>query len=181
MDGPSHPKDTILMRIRSSPLECFLAAAWNRHVYLAFIAFTSFSAEVLTVLLPSIPYGSTKTWQAYQVSHWLSVGILIVMLLALSWVTVRERHSRLPRSPVTIAGGLSYVCGSRFIVNLEEVETTAQCKTRTSSDIGLKERYLLDWLYDTSGVPRWIIDKERRDSGNTDVGKHIRPAVTEVV
>jgi hypothetical protein len=65
MDGPSHPRDTILMGVRSSPLECFFAAVRNRHAYLASIAFTSFCAEVLTILLPSIPFNNTETWQAY--------------------------------------------------------------------------------------------------------------------
>lgn len=69
LDGPSHPRATILMRFRSSPLQYFLAAVWNRHVYLASIAFTSFCAEVLTILLASIPYGNVEVWQAYQIFH----------------------------------------------------------------------------------------------------------------
>lgn len=90
----------------------------------------------------------------------MSVGIIIVMLLALCWVTARERRSRLPRSPVTIAGGLSYLCGSRFIMDIDESEAVAKCTSRASSDIELKERYMLNWVFDTSGAPRWIIDKE---------------------
>lgn len=160
MEGPSHPRDTILMRIRSSPLECFLAAVWNRHGYLTSIAFTSFCAELLTILLPSIPYGNTEVWQAYQISHWMSVGILVIMLLTLCWVAAREGRSRLPRSPVTIAGGLSYLCGSRFVMDLDRWEAADEYIVKVGSDIEHEERYLLDWLYDTSGVPRWIIDKE---------------------
>jgi hypothetical protein len=163
MDRPSHPRDTIFMRVRSSPLECFFAAVWDKHVYLATIAFSSFWAEVLTILLPSIPFNNTEIWQAFQLSLWMSVGILVIMLFALYRVTAREWHSRLPRSPVTIAGGLSYLCGSRFIMELDSPEVTAKYVSRASSDFKLKERYRLSWRYDTSRIPRWIIDREARD------------------
>jgi hypothetical protein len=180
MDGPSHPRDTILMRVRSSPLECFFAATRDRHAYLASIAFTSFCAEVLTILLPSIPFNNTEIWQAYQISHWMSMVILVIMCLALCWVTARERHSRLPRSPVTIAGGLSYLCGSQFIMDLDELEGTTRCTSRASNDIGLEERYQLNWLYDTSGVPRWLINKKARNR-SINGGEHVQHAVEQVV
>ena len=45
-------------------------------------------------------------------------------------------------------------------MDLDELEAVAKSGSRTSSDIEIKECYLLDWLFDTSGAPRWIIDKE---------------------
>jgi hypothetical protein len=160
MSGPSRPRETILMRIRSSPLECFLAAVWDRHVHLATIAFVSFCAEVLTILLPSIPYGNTEVWQAYQISHWMSLGIIIVMLLTLCWVTATERRSQLPRSPITTAGALSYLSGSRFVADLEVRERSTQNNSQASAHVASEERYLIDWLYDMHQSPRWIIEKE---------------------
>jgi hypothetical protein len=127
---------------------------------LATIAFVSFCAEVLTILLPSIPYGNTEVWQAYQISHWMSLGIIIVMLLTLCWVTATERRSQLPRSPITTAGALSYLSGSRFVADLEVRERSTQNNSQASAHVVFEERYLIDWLYDMHESPRWIIEKE---------------------
>jgi hypothetical protein len=110
----------------------------------------------------------------------MSVGILIIMLFALYRVTAREWHSRLPRSPITNAGGLSDLCGSRFIKELDGPEVTAKYVSRASNDIKLKERYRLSWMSDTSRISRWIIDREARNCSKK-VDKQVQCAVEEVI
>jgi hypothetical protein len=110
----------------------------------------------------------------------MSVGILIIMLFALYWVTAREWRSQLPRSPVAIAGSLSYLCGSRFIMELDGPEATSEYVSRASSNIKFKERYRLSWMYDTSRVPRWIIDRETRHCSK-NIGKEFQNAAEEVI
>jgi hypothetical protein len=104
---------------------------------------------------------------------------LVIMLLALYRDTAREWRSRLPRSPVVIASSLFYLCGSRFVMELDGPEATAEYVSRASSYIKLTERYRLKWLYDTSMVPRWIIDREVRTCSRR-VGKQAQHAVAEV-
>jgi hypothetical protein len=48
-------------------------------------------------------------------------------------------------------------------MELDSPEVTAKYVSRASSDFKLKERYRLSWRYDTSRIPRWIIDREARD------------------
>lgn len=87
-------------------------------------------------------------------------GIIIVMLLTLCWVTATERRSQLPRSPITTAGALSYLSGSRFVADLEVRERSTQNNSQASAHVVFEERSLIDWLYDMHESPRWIIEKE---------------------
>lgn len=48
----------------------------------------------------------------------MSSVIIVIMLLILCWITATEVRSRLPRSPITIAGALSYLPGSGFVADL---------------------------------------------------------------
>jgi hypothetical protein len=65
-------------------------------------------------------------------------------------------------------------------MDLDELEGTTRCTSRASNDIGLEERYQLNWLYDTSGVPRWLINKKARNR-SINGGEHVQHAVEQVV
>jgi alanyl-tRNA synthetase len=65
-------------------------------------------------------------------------------------------------------------------MDLDGLEVTTKYISGASGDIELEERYLLNWLYDTSGFPRWLINKKARDYSMT-VDKQVRNAVAQVV
>lgn len=79
------------------------------HYLLAFIAAIGLLSEVLCVTLSAIPFNPAKLWAAYDVSTWISVAVLGVMLVALVFIFFYQEPI-MPVKPDTMAGNLVYIC-----------------------------------------------------------------------
>ena len=112
--GKAPATETISVEASSTPITSLFSALRRKYIFHASVAFGAILAEVLTVLLPVIPFHSSTSYRAWKVSTYLSVAILFLMILTLISVFVRRKSPRLPRQPHTLAAVISYVFSSRM-------------------------------------------------------------------
>ncbi|KAF2446412.1 hypothetical protein P171DRAFT_259437 [Karstenula rhodostoma CBS 690.94] len=92
----------------------------SRHYTLALIAVIGLLSEVLCVTLSAIPFNPATLYTAYNVSTWVSVAILILMLLALLFVFFYQEPV-MPIKPDTVAGNLVYLCDGSLAEMLKDL------------------------------------------------------------
>jgi magnesium-transporting ATPase (P-type) len=90
------------------------------HYLLAFIAVIGILSQVLCVTLSSIAFNPAILYSAYNVCTWISVAILVVMLLALTFVFF-YREPIMPFKPDTVAGNLVYLCDGSLADMLKDL------------------------------------------------------------
>lgn len=64
---------------------------------------------MLCVTLSAVPFNPATLYTAYNVSTWISVAILVLMLIALIFVFFYQEPI-MPVKPDTVAGNLVYLC-----------------------------------------------------------------------
>jgi hypothetical protein len=76
---------------------------------LALIAVVALLSEVLCVTLSAIPFNPATLYTAFNVSTWISVASLTIMLGTLLFIFF-YREPVMPIKPDTVAGNLVYIC-----------------------------------------------------------------------
>ncbi|KAL5388975.1 hypothetical protein DPSP01_002680 [Paraphaeosphaeria sporulosa] len=102
-------RESILVSPPIHPVLGVHAFVSSGNYLLALIAAIGLLSEVLCVTLSAIPFNPATLWTAYNVSTWISVAILVLMLLALISVYF-YREPIMPVKPDTIAGNMVYLC-----------------------------------------------------------------------
>ena len=93
------------------PIIALHLAISSGHYILVPVAFASILSEVLTITLSTIPFSSANLWSAYVTSHWISIGIIGIMVCVLGLLFFYAKP-KLPLKPETVAGQLFYLSGS---------------------------------------------------------------------
>lgn len=100
-----------------------LSAAWTalrrRHWFLLLVSLTSVAAEFLPIFLSNIPYNMTQLYQVYVDCYYVSIAILSLMI-ALVIASFFLRWTKLPTSPLTVAGAMYYVVDSNLLTELAD-------------------------------------------------------------
>ena len=107
--GNASARESILLSPPLHPLLGLYSSLSAGHYLLALIAAIGLLPEILPVTLATIPYDPATLTAAYYVSHWISVCILSLMLLALVFIFF-YKEPVMPFRPDTVAGNLVYLC-----------------------------------------------------------------------
>ncbi|KAL8243665.1 hypothetical protein R6Q59_009923 [Mikania micrantha] len=144
----SHPSSaTLTSHVALSPYTSFPLSLSRGHFFLALVALTTVLADVLIIAVAGVPYGQAEIYAAAQVSTWLSVGILgLMVLVGVAAMVWRRGNHRLPRTPDTVVNIALYVCAGRV------VEEGGKNGVRVGSG------YWFGWGRGFDGRMRWLVD-----------------------
>jgi hypothetical protein len=123
--------------------------SFARHFYIFPAAFsaTAILADILVILAPVIPFAPARMRVEFLVSAFTCMGILALMLIAVTGYIFWRRRAMVPRTPDTLANVMSYLIGSREMCSME---------------LGEWRRKDLRYTYGKSkgidGFSRWTID-----------------------
>ncbi|KAF4333481.1 hypothetical protein FBEOM_12717 [Fusarium beomiforme] len=144
---PQVPTRSVLMTPATNPVSGFFVALRIRDPLLFFTAFTTLLAQFLPILLANVPYSLTQTSEAHEICSRLSIGILLIMVLAML-SSLLVKWPDLPVDPRSLAGALWYVADAPWVRGLEGV---AAMSARKRKDVvqGLGGR----WTYGPIHTP----------------------------
>jgi hypothetical protein len=162
---PFPARDTILVTSKSHPIVALTSAVFRLRPFLALIAFDTILAEILTVVLPSVPYKGESIFLAYSSSAVLAISIIAFMLASLVWVAVRAtRALALPRRPDTIAAVLLYLCGGKMVKDFQGLAVVEE-RLRDRVLVRMEKNYWLGKVVGGDGVERVGIDAKDETQG----------------
>lgn len=151
-----------MVEASSTPITSLLFALRRKHIFHASVAFAAILAEILTVILPVIPFQSSTSYIAWNVSAYLSVAILLFMLFTLISVFIRRKSPKIPRQPHTLAAVISYVSASRMSHEFHSRSVGVASALDPNLRKGRRYRFgKADWC-DAFGT--WVIDFDERES-----------------
>lgn len=108
---PAPAKSTVPAPRTLIPVSTLFATLRNGCFYNALLASTALLAEFLIIVLPSIPYASSKRTRVSEVSAYIALAILGFMLVVMVAVWLRKEVP-LPKDPNTLGAMAMYVAGS---------------------------------------------------------------------
>ncbi|KAL5329724.1 hypothetical protein ACEPPN_003239 [Leptodophora sp. 'Broadleaf-Isolate-01'] len=112
LHGSSHPNDSILVPIWTSPFTAIVPSLRRGHFFVALICFVSLLSEFLPICLANISFSPAITKKTYEVCNFISMGVLILMVGCILFLIGRPMRGRpLPRSPATVASVGVYLAG----------------------------------------------------------------------
>ncbi|KAF5266627.1 hypothetical protein FOXYS1_2530 [Fusarium oxysporum] len=104
-EDPQVPTRSVLMTPATNPVSGFFVALRIRDPLLFFTAFTTLLAQFLPILLANVPYSLTQTSEAHEICSRLSIGILLIMVVAML-SSLLVKWPDLPVDPRSLAGAL---------------------------------------------------------------------------
>lgn len=112
LHGSSHPNDSILVPIWTSPFAAIIPSLRRGHFFVALICFVSLLSEFLPICLANISFSPAITKKTYEVCNNITMGVLILMVGCILFLIGRPMRGRLlPRSPATVASVGVYLAG----------------------------------------------------------------------
>lgn len=157
LQGNARAEDSILFRSHANPFAGLAASLAHRHAFPAFVSFLAILCEPLTIALTNIPFQAGTTFEAYNVCTYISVGILSLMVIGITWSFWRGPVTGLPREPDTIASVMLYLCASRMRENFEGMATLSG-KERDDRVKKWRKNYRFGQVMGVDGVQRTGID-----------------------
>ncbi|KAI0439482.1 hypothetical protein F4803DRAFT_554013 [Xylaria telfairii] len=137
---PQSANRSILLAPPTNPFSGLQYAARTRRPYLVAVCLGSVFSEFLGIFLSNIPFQVTQTFLVYQISIWMSVGILSFMVI----IIVASFFIKWPYmivDPRSIAGAIYYISDSPM---LERFDGLSILKRKERDEIVMK----LDLLYE---------------------------------
>jgi hypothetical protein len=99
------------------------ASLLKGHFFAALVAITTLLADILTITLAGIPYSPNEIYPQLLICSYLSMCILSLMVIVLiGFLFWKWKLKEMPRMPDSLAGVISYLCGSCFLQDFEECE-----------------------------------------------------------
>lgn len=141
------PTRSVLMTPATNPVSGVFVALRIRDPLLFFTAFTTVLAQFLPILLANVPYNRTQTSDAHEICSRLSIGILLVMVVAML-SSLLVKWPDLPVDPSSLAGALWYVSDAPWVRGLEGVAAMSANKRKNAVQ-GLGGR----WTYGPIHTP----------------------------
>ena len=143
-----------------------LKAIFKGHYLLAWVTFVTLLVEVLTVVMGSLGFQLGEGFEfgeesktSAEISKWLAIGILVILILSDLLVLWYRRYSFLPRQPGTISSVLAFIHQSRMLMDFEgtEEKTTFERKQILKK---LGKHYGFGWYLGRDGKRHLGIDQE---------------------
>lgn len=128
-EDPQVPTRSVLVTPATNAVSGLLVALRIRDPLLFFTAFTTLLAQFLPILLANVPYSLTQTSEAHEYCSRLSIGILLVMVIAML-CSLLVKWPDLPVDPRSLAGALWYVADAPWVRGLEGVAAMSAKKRK---------------------------------------------------
>jgi len=158
--GHQSPEATILTDYpRDIPVVGELKALSRGDFYMAFVGFVGTLIEAFVVSIPGVPFEPSQTNQSFEVSTWLSVSVLTLVLFAVILVFFRRRSACMPRLPYSIATVVVYLYAARMLRNLVGLSMLST-KERNKKIAGMEQTYGFGWTTSVDGNIRVGVDEE---------------------
>ncbi|KAH7080464.1 hypothetical protein BKA63DRAFT_506495 [Paraphoma chrysanthemicola] len=102
--------ESVLIRTPGHPMTALFHAATWKNIFLASVTVMAVLSEVLVITLSGIPFSTATAYLAFEISVYISLGILSVMLVVLFgvlvWTTTRKYTRQSPDVPENISNVL---------------------------------------------------------------------------
>ncbi|KAF4990372.1 hypothetical protein FGRMN_8507 [Fusarium graminum] len=128
-EDPQVPTRSVLVTPATNAVSGLFVALRIRDPLLFFTAFTTLLAQFLPILLANVPYSLTQTSEAHDYCSRLSIGILVVMVIAML-CSLLVKWPDLPVDPRSLAGSLWYVADAPWVRDLEGVAAMSAKKRK---------------------------------------------------
>ncbi|KAM0204896.1 hypothetical protein ACHAQI_009712 [Fusarium lateritium] len=128
-EDPQLPTRSVLVTPATNAVSGLFVALRIRDPLLFFTAFTTLLAQFLPILLANVPYSLTQTSEAHEYCSRLSIGILLVMVIAML-CSLLVKWPDLPVDPRSLAGALWYVADAPWVRGLEGIAAMSANKRK---------------------------------------------------
>jgi hypothetical protein len=157
---PADPKSTILMRKSSLPISSIIPMLWRGHIIAGSIALVAVLADVLVIMIGSVPYSPGEVYYELLAASYTSMTVLGIMVIALVALMIWKRRAPdLPRRPDTVAAIVSYVSDSRMLDDFEGLEYLNDFEV-ADKVAALGKRYVYGKKPGSDGQYRSMVDEE---------------------
>ncbi|KAJ9610562.1 hypothetical protein H2200_005339 [Cladophialophora chaetospira] len=160
--GPTASTEALLANTASTMHTSFATALWRGHLFLALVSLVAILADVLIIAVVGVPFDYGQVQSAFQVSTWLSISILSLMILTslMTMLYWRWGNSRgMPREPNTLMNVMLYLCASQVREQLVPLSMESQ-KHRDQAVRSWHGRYWFRHALGVDGRSRWLIDRD---------------------
>jgi hypothetical protein len=110
------PEQSILLQSHGHPLIALFSRGTWRNWLTGVVTLMAFLSETLVIMLTAVPFTTATAYEAHQVSVYISITILGVMILTvpavLFWQT-RTKTREIPKMPECIADVLALIAGEQ--------------------------------------------------------------------
>ncbi|KAK3677954.1 hypothetical protein LTR78_002049 [Recurvomyces mirabilis] len=161
-NGPAPARSTLYFQSHLTPVFSTIYTVRHGYYVVASLTLMTLLAEGLSVVISGVPFAPAEVWQQLIISVGMSLAILALMLIVvLVLVVYRRSEIELPRHPDTLGVAMSYVCGSRFLDILGELDSPKASATVHAES--------LDKLYEfrkkvrIDGKTAWTMDECAED------------------
>jgi hypothetical protein len=116
-------------------------------------------ADILTITLAGIPYSPNEIYVELFICAYSSMGILSLMVLVLIvFLFWKWKLKEMPRKPDSLAGVISYLCDSFFLLDFEGCEGLRGMELEKK--VGREgKRYGFGRFVGVDGKKRWMVDE----------------------
>ncbi|KAM0211077.1 hypothetical protein ACHAQD_010407 [Fusarium lateritium] len=128
-EDPQLPTRSVLVTPATNAVSGLFVALRIRDPLLFLTAFTTLLAQFLPILLANVPYSLTQTSEAHEYCSRLSIGILLVMVIAML-CSLLVKWPDLPVDPRSLAGALWYVADAPWVRGLEGIAAMSANKRK---------------------------------------------------
>ncbi|GME48201.1 uncharacterized protein LTHEOB_4317 [Neofusicoccum parvum] len=105
--GNATAHESILVPSSAHPVIGIFSSTYRRHYFVAYIALLAILSEALVVTLASVPFKGGLTYTGFNVSTFISAGIVSVMVLTIPVLMVRYRGGTL-QAPGSLTATMGY-------------------------------------------------------------------------
>jgi hypothetical protein len=110
------PEQSILLQSHGHPLIALFSRGTWRNLLTGIVTLMAFLSEILVIMLTAVPFTTATAYEAHQISVYISIIILGVMVLivpaVLFWQT-RIKETEVPEMPECIADVLALIADER--------------------------------------------------------------------
>lgn len=133
---------------------------FSRHYFTSFIALIALLSELLVIFLGGVPYAPGQFYVELQISSYVSIALLGLMVLGVIALMVwKRRMPDLPRAPDTVAAVMTYIADSRMLEDFEGLEFCDDIELRDKLAVRGK-KYMYGKKPGSDGNTRFMVDEE---------------------
>ncbi|KAH7095906.1 hypothetical protein FB567DRAFT_513705 [Paraphoma chrysanthemicola] len=152
--------ESVLMRTPGHPIPALYHTATWKNMFLASVTVMAVLSEVLVITLGGIPFSTATAYLAFEISVYISLGILsgmlVVLLGVLVWTTTRKYTSQSPDIPENISDVLQLLG--------DEIGREALKELNGTEEFGSNVEHMRFALRQKPETKKWFIIKLNHDA-----------------
>lgn len=172
--GPKESVEALLANTASTAYTSLPIALYRGHFFLALVSFVAILSDVLIIAVAGVPFSYGQLYISFQISTWLSVSILTLMIVTSLAVMLFWRKGNpkgMPRAPDTIFAVALYLCASQVTQQLVPLSMASQ-EDRDREVRSWRGRYSFGRTLGRDRTERWLVD--RVDGGSAPMERSER-------